>query len=112
MSIDKMNPMSAASAYANAQKNIVSGGDEGGEGEGSGSAGGAGSFGSMLQQVTKDAIGSLKGSEKVSAQAVTGKADLADVVSATTSADMTLQEVVAVRDKMVNAYQEIERMAI
>ena len=112
MSIDKMNPMSAATAYANTQKNAVASGDDAEDGDGAGSAGGTGSFGSMLQQATAEAIGSLKGSEKVSAQAVSGKADLTDVVAATTQADLTLQEVVAIRDKMVSAYQEIERMAI
>ena len=48
----------------------------------------------------------------MSAQAAIGKADLTDVVTAVTNAEMTLQTVTAVRDKVVSAYQEILRMPI
>jgi len=48
----------------------------------------------------------------MSAQAVTGEADLTDVVAAITSAELTLQTVVAVRDRLISAYQEIMRMPI
>ena len=42
--------------------------------------------------------------------AAVGKADLNDVVQAVTNAEVTLQTVTAVRDKVLNAYQEILRM--
>ena len=48
----------------------------------------------------------------MSAMAVTGEADITDVVQAVTSAELTLQTVVAVRDRMISAYQEIMRMPI
>jgi flagellar hook-basal body complex protein FliE len=35
-----------------------------------------------------------------------------DVVTAVSNAEMTLQTVVAVRDRVLNAYQEIMRMPI
>ena len=44
--------------------------------------------------------------------AAAGQADLMDVVQAVGNAEMTLQTVVAVRDKVVNAYQELMRMPI
>ena len=70
-------------------------------------------FGSMV----KDAIGStadtLAKDEALSTAAVTGgKADLTSVITAVTNAELTLQTVVAVRDKVISAYQDIIRMPI
>lgn len=70
------------------------------------------SFGDVLKSGIQKAIDSQKASEKVSADAVIGKADLTDVVSALNEAETTLQMVVAVRDRLVSAYQEIMRMPI
>ena len=50
-------------------------------------------------------------SEKVSAQAIMGKASMTDVVQAVNDAEMTLQTVIAVRDKIIDAYQRIMQMA-
>lgn len=44
--------------------------------------------------------------------AVTGKADLNEVVMAVANADVALQTVVAVRDRVIQAYQDILRMPI
>ncbi|NCC22494.1 MAG: flagellar hook-basal body complex protein FliE [Alphaproteobacteria bacterium] len=70
------------------------------------------SFGELIRNSAKSAIQSLRGGEKAQAQAVTGKATLTDVVEAVTAAEMTLQSVVAIRDRMIGAYQEIMRMPI
>ena len=43
---------------------------------------------------------------------VQGKGDLVDVVTAVNSAEMTLETVVAIRDKVIAAYQDILRMPI
>lgn len=51
-------------------------------------------------------------SEETAIQAMTGKADLADVVTAITEAETALNTVVAIRDKVINAYQDIIRMPI
>ncbi len=103
--MDKMiDPNIAAGAYANSQ-NIatrkVAGGDDD-----------AVTFSDFLRQKTVESIDTLKTGEKMSARAVTGEADITDVVSAVTSAELTLQTVVAVRDRMISAYQEIMRMPI
>ena len=50
--------------------------------------------------------------EQVAAEAMVGQADLTDVVMAVNNAELTLQTVVAIRDKVVEAYQEIVRMPI
>ena len=41
-----------------------------------------------------------------------GQANLQDVVEAVNAAEVTLQTVVAVRDRMIAAYQDIIRMPI
>lgn len=50
--------------------------------------------------------------EKMTMKAMVGKADLNEVVMAVTNADLTLQTVVAVRDRVIQAYQDILRMPI
>jgi flagellar hook-basal body complex protein FliE len=69
-------------------------------------------FGGVLEQVAADAIGSLKGGEAASVSYIQGKVSAQSVVEAVMSAEQTLQMAVAVRDKVVQAYQEVSRMAI
>lgn len=103
MAIDNINPAAAAGMYAQTAK----------VGQGSGvAAADGGSFGQMMKQVTVDAIETIRGGEQATALAVTGKADLTDVVEAMTAAELTLQTASAIRDRMLNAYQEIMRMPI
>ncbi len=70
------------------------------------------SFSDFLRDGASNMLDSVKQSEQMSAKAVTGEADLTDVVQAITSAELTLQTVVAVRDRLIAAYQEIMRMPI
>lgn len=69
-------------------------------------------FASMVKDAAEAAIEAGRKSEQVTVQAVAGNADLADVVTAVNNAEITLQTVVAVRDRVINAYQEIMRMPI
>jgi flagellar hook-basal body complex protein FliE len=48
----------------------------------------------------------------MSIKGISGEADLTDVVSAVNSAEATLQLVTTLRDRMIQAYQEIIRMPI
>lgn len=66
----------------------------------------------MLGKVAEDSIDSSKKAEALTEQAVTGKAELLDVVNAVADAEISLQTVVAVRDRVMSAYQEILRMPI
>jgi flagellar hook-basal body complex protein FliE len=75
------------------------------------SGGGAG-FDSVLKQVTTDAIGTLKAGESASISAIQGKESTRRVVEALMSAEQALQTAVAVRDKVVQAYQEVVHMSI
>ncbi len=81
---------------------------------GAGSAAGAppADFSSMLAQVTGDAIDKLKGGEATAISGIQGKASIQDVTKSVMDAQQSLQTVVAVRDKVVSAYQEVSRMAI
>ena len=69
-------------------------------------------FGGVLEQVAADAIGTLKAGEAASISYIQGKVSAQKVVEAVMSAEHTLQMAVAVRDKVVQAYQEVSRMAI
>lgn len=72
----------------------------------------AGGFGDMLGEALQGALDAQKASETTSAKAVAGKADVTDVVTAVTNAEVALDTVVAVRDRVISAYQEIMRMPI
>lgn len=69
-------------------------------------------FESVMKQVTSDAIGTLKAGEAASISAMQGKESTRKVVEALMSAEQALQTAVAVRDKVVQAYQEVVRMSI
>jgi flagellar hook-basal body complex protein FliE len=98
----------AISAYRAAQRGVTPG-----SGMDSREAAPTGpSFGSLVKEAVQQAITTQKQSEQVSEAAVKGKASMTDVVLAVNNAETTLQSVVAVRDKVVSAYQEIMRMPI
>ena len=69
-------------------------------------------FGGFLDKSISQAVETLKESERVSLAAVSGKASAQEVVRSVLAAEMTVQSVVAIRDKMVQAYQEIMRIAV
>ena len=71
-----------------------------------------GSFSDVLASAVKDATTSLRAGEAASAQGAAGKGDLVQVVNAVTAAELTLQTVVAIRDRVINAYQDIMKMPI
>ena len=69
-------------------------------------------FASLVRDAAGSAVDTLRGSEAMSAKALAGKADLNEVVTAVSNAEVTLQTVLAVRDKVIAAYQDILRMPI
>lgn len=69
-------------------------------------------FASFLRESVQEAHQVMKSGEQMSMQAITGKADLNDVIVAVNDAEVTLQTVVGLRDRMIQAYQEILRMPI
>jgi flagellar hook-basal body complex protein FliE len=69
-------------------------------------------FTAELKNVAESWIETLRAGEKTSQQAVAGQVDIREVVMAMNNAELTLQTAVAVRDKVIQAYQEIMRMPI
>ncbi len=103
MPIDQITNPAAAAAYTKTARALV---------DKQGMEGGDVSFGDILKSTAQNAVKTMRAGETMAAQAVIGKAELTDVVQAINAADLTLQTVVAVRDKMIAAYQDIMRMPI
>ncbi len=70
------------------------------------------SFADLMKQVGSDAVAAGHKADQASVAAIEGTADIAEVVTAISNAELALQTVVAVRDQVINAYQEILRMPI
>ena len=73
---------------------------------------GGSSFADLIRGVAKDTLEASKLGEKSAMAAVTKEASLVDVVTAVTNAEVALETAVAVRDRVIAAYQEIIRMPI
>jgi flagellar hook-basal body complex protein FliE len=70
------------------------------------------SFSDAIAQVSQDAIDKVKQGEATAISGVDGQASVQQVVEAVMAAESTLQTAIAIRDKVVSAYQEISRMSI
>ena len=103
-------PAAAAAAYQ-AIANIGTSAGSAGSAATSGAAG-AGDFSNFLSNALRDGIGTMKQGEVMAGRQITGQANIVDVVSAVNQAEVTLDTVVAVRDKVVQAYQSIMNMPI
>jgi flagellar hook-basal body complex protein FliE len=71
-----------------------------------------GDFQAMVRDLAEKAVKVGESAEQQTAAAAAGKADLNTVVMAVAEAELTLNTVVAVRDKVLEAYREIIRMPI
>jgi flagellar hook-basal body complex protein FliE len=69
-------------------------------------------FSDFLSGAIKDSISTIRQGEAAATAQVQGKANLVDVVQQVNSAELTLDTVVAVRDKVVAAYQSIMNMPV
>jgi len=106
----------AANAYANALKgqSVGSGADkiEGISGVNAIRGEGAGSFSEVLKATISNTSDAVNVSANAGVKALNGKADLVDVVTSVQNAEIVLETVVAVRDKVISAYQDIIKMPI
>ncbi len=105
------SPISAANAYSAIQKlgagsalqasrpDAAAGGDTSG-------------FANMLQKFVGGTAETAHKAENQMMQATAGKGDLIDVVTAITESEAALETLVAVRDRVIAAYEEIMRMPI
>ncbi len=72
----------------------------------------ASDFGHMLSSALQGAVNQGQQAEAQSRAAINGQGNLLDVVTAVSKAELSLQTTVAVRDRVVQAYQDIMHMAI
>jgi flagellar hook-basal body complex protein FliE len=94
-----ITPSAAAEAYSR----TASGGA---------SAGVANSFGSAMSQALDEAVQTGHAADDQAMQAISGGGNLTQVVTALSQAELTLQTATAIRDRMVQAYQDIIKMPI
>ena len=97
----------AVSAYASAARDL---GTQGMEARDKGEA--SGDFADLVQSALREASRIAEQSEHVSLQGIQDRADLNQVITAVAEAEVTLQTVVAIRDKVLEAYKQITRMPI
>src|SRR5262245_21206124 len=70
------------------------------------------SFQTTLAEALHTAVGTMRTGETAAAQGATGQGDLVGIVNAVTAAELTLETVVAIRDRVISAYQDIMKMPI
>ena len=69
-------------------------------------------FGDLVKNAIAEARKIGEKDEKLSIAAINDKADITKVVTAVAEAEMTLQTVVNIRDKVLEAYNDIIRMPV
>ena len=116
------SPTVAANAYANLARVLDAGGSSKGNAnltrvlEIGGASKGADVGGPSFSAVLKDAIGGvMEAGRKSDAQTVamaSGKANVMDVVTAVAETDVAVSTMVSVRDKIIQAYEDIMKMPI
>lgn len=104
------SPTTAAGAYAATQR-LASPSSGAGIAGAPGASGGP-SFADALGQVLQSVAETGMKADRQSAAAMQGKADMVDVVTAVAESQTAIETLVAVRDRVVAAYEDIMRMSI
>jgi len=73
---------------------------------------GSQSFGAAMQRAVEGAVELGRSADAASTNALLGQGSVSDVVLAVSRAELALQTAVAVRDRVVAAYQDVMRMPI
>ena len=73
---------------------------------------GGGDFAKLLGQAVQGVVDSGKTSDAKAMDMVNGKGDMVDVVTAISQTELAMDTMVAVRDRVISAYEEIMRMPI
>jgi flagellar hook-basal body complex protein FliE len=102
-------PSIAANAYASLAKLTDPTGGLAKAATGGGEAGG---FSDMLKNALSAVSEAGKASDMQSQSMAAGKANIVDVVTAVAETEVAVSAMVSVRDKVVQAYEEIMRMQI
>jgi flagellar hook-basal body complex protein FliE len=105
-------PGIAASTYARLARMTDPSGGLAKSGAGTGPAGEGQSFGSLLKNVVSSVTEAGRTSDAQTQSMAAGKANIVDVVTAVAETETAIDTVVSVRDKVIQAYEEIMRMPI
>lgn len=93
-----VSPQSAAGAYAQIDQGAT--------------APAGADFGAVMSRAIGAAVATGQSADAAATTALTGGGSVTDVVAAVAQANLTLQTAVAVRDRVVQAYQTIMNMPI
>lgn len=70
------------------------------------------SGGEAFREIISDVTQTLKAGEETAQAAMTGDADIPSLVTALAQSELAIETAVTIRDKVVEAYQEILRMPV
>lgn len=104
-----VTPAAAAGAYARVQGGSTTSVDAAQEGASGTDASG---FGSTLQRALDGVVQAGHEADAQAAQGISGEGNITEVVMAVSRAQLALQSTVAVRDRVVQAYQDIMKISI
>ncbi|WND02145.1 flagellar hook-basal body complex protein FliE [Temperatibacter marinus] len=107
--------LDAATAYAQALKsNDKIGGISGVKGADpfATSQSDSSAFSNLIEDAIGDVSDATKASELTGAKAIANQADMVDVVTAASNAELVVSTMTAVRDKVISSYNEIIKMPI
>ena len=105
------SPIAAANAYASLARITGAGNPSAARSITESGATGS-SFGSLVQDALTSMVDKGKEADVQAMQLAAGKADLVDVVTAVAETEVAVETLVSVRDKVIQAYEEIFRMPI
>jgi flagellar hook-basal body complex protein FliE len=105
MAITPVGPQAALQAYRAIEGGVL-------EGPGGAPASSGADFSGALQRALGAVVETSREAETGALKAISGQGDIAAVVTAVAKAELALQTTAALRDRVVQAYQDIMRMPI
>jgi flagellar hook-basal body complex protein FliE len=93
-----VTPSAAANAYGRIDRGDVGGSN--------------GDFSATLQRAMQGAVDNIHAADAKAMDALSGGGDLTEVVTALARAELTLQSATVIRDRVVQAYQDVMKMPI
>lgn len=71
-----------------------------------------GNFADAVARALQSAVGAGRDADRRATSAIAGEGDITELALAVSKAELALQTTVAVRDRLVAAYQDVMRMSI
>jgi flagellar hook-basal body complex protein FliE len=105
------SPIAAAHAYASLAR-IAGGNDSAGAASVLKTENKGPSFGALVENALSSIVEAGQAADNKATALAAGKADLIDVVTAVSETEIAVETLVSVRDKVIQAYEEIFRMPI